>query len=191
MNTSAKKIIKRFTLGLIALFTCFSMQGFGQSLSTVISESMTFLKTRPPASVLHIVVFEFSLTEDVMQVGTITGITNLKLDSSNQTIGTNTIKRYFLKGSATNWHNTGTSPSNKSLTVTTPFISSAATVLTITSSSGTNNYNLASTLPAVKTNNTSSGSTTVKEYIISGFLDPANPKKFITIRIAQLKVPFG
>ena len=191
MNTYAKKIIKRFTLVIIILFTCFSMQGFGQSLSTVISESMTFLKTRPPVSMLHIVTFEFSLTEDVMGPGMITGITNLKLDSSNQTIGTSTIKRYFLKGSATNWHNTGTNPSNKSFTVTTPFISSAATVLSISSSSGTNSYNLASTLPAVKTNNTSSGTTTIKEYIISGFLDLANPKKFVTIRIAQLKVPFG
>ena len=191
MNTYAKKIIKRFTLVIIVLFTCFSMQGFGQSLSTVISESMTFLKTRPPVSMLHIVTFEFSLTEDVMGPGMITGITNLKLDSSNQTIGTSTIKRFFLKGSATNWHNTGTNPSNKSFTVTTPFISSAATVLSISSSSGTNSYNLASTLPAVKTNNTSSGTTTIKEYIISGFLDPANPKKFVTIRIAQLKVPFG
>ena len=96
MNTYAKKIIKRFTLVIIILFTCFSMQGFGQSLSTVISESMTFLKTRPPVSMLHIVTFEFSLTEDVMGPGMITGITNLKLDSSNQTIGTSTIKRLMI-----------------------------------------------------------------------------------------------
>jgi hypothetical protein len=191
MNTSAKKIIKRFTLVLIALITCVSMQGFGQSLSTVISESMTFLKRGPTPGILYVVSFDFSLTDDVMTIGTISGHANLKMDSSNQKIGTSTIKRYFLKGNDDSWNNTGTSPSNKSFTVTTPFISSAATVLTITSSSGTTNYNLASTLPAVKTNNTLSGGTTIKEYIITGFIDPANPKKFVTLRIAQLTIPFG
>jgi hypothetical protein len=182
------------TIVLACLLTgILGLKAGSQTLSSVINETISFLQGKAtPANTVRSVHIEFSLVDNFGDLGIISGRTYLSVDSGNQVIGTKTLKKFFLKGSSSQWNNTNGSASNKSFTFTTPYMSAASSVLTIASNKGTFNNNVRADVPAIKTNNSSMfGTIPANEYIISGFIDPSNPKKYITIRIVQEFIPFG
>jgi hypothetical protein len=161
-----------------------------QTLSSVIGETISFLRNKTiQANSIRTAVIEFSITDNVNDLGTISGRGILVVDSNVQALGTKGIKEYFLRSTNTQWLNTNTAASNKTFAFTTPYLNAVPSTLTITSNKGTANNNVPYNLPAVKTNNSASNG--ANEYIISGFIDPSNPKKYVTIRIAMLFTLFG
>jgi hypothetical protein len=161
-----------------------------QTLSSVIGETISFLQNKTvQVNTLRTAVIEFSITDNLTDFGTISGRASLIVDSAEQKIGTKGIKQFFLRSAGALWVSTNGVASNKTFAFTTPFLAAVPSTLSITSNKGTATNNVPYNLPAIKTINSSSNG--ANEYIISGFLDSSNPKKYITIRITMLFSYFG
>lgn len=177
---------------LTAITVLLGFNAGAQTLTSVIGETISFLQNKTPqANSVRSALIEFAITDNLNDFGTISGRANLVVDSTVQMIGTKGIKKFFLRSGATQWINTNTSTtaSNKTFTFTTPLLLTAASTLTITSSRGTSSNSVRYDMPAFKTNNSAANG--ANEYIISGFIDSSNPKKYVTIRIVMQFIFFG